>query len=374
MNKQSPTYPSLHTGHNADHTVHNTDTVQRTTTTRPLTALLVGCGGISRAWLDAVRAIPDLTMAGFVDINPAAARARAAEYGWAEAMIGADLESALAQTQPDIVFDCAVPEAHLPVTLTALAHGCHVLGEKPLAATMAEARRMVSAAEASGKLFAVMQNRRYDANIRRLTAFLRSGAIGRITTVNADFFIGAHFGGFRDLMPHVLLLDMAIHTFDAARLIADADPRAVYCYEWNPDGSWYARDASAVAIFEMSEDIVFTYRGSWCAEGLRTTWESDWRVVGTHGSVRWDGAEGFEAEVVAESGAFFSKMRPVTLAPLATGDRVGGHAGAILDFVNCVRTGAAPETIAVDNIESLAMVFGAIESAGRKARVAMDEL
>lgn len=335
---------------------------------RPLTAVLVGCGGISRAWLNAVRAIPGLTMAGFVDINIEAAAARAAEYGWHTAQIGADLAAMLVQTRPDIVFDCAVPEAHLPVTLAALAHGCHVLGEKPLAASMEEAQQMVAAAAAAGKHFAVMQNRRYDVNIRRLVAFLRSGAIGAITTVNADFYIGAHFGGFRDVMRHVLLLDMAIHTFDAARLIAAADPLAVYCHEWNPPASWYAHDAAAIAIFEMTGDIVFTYRGSWCAEGLRTTWESDWRIVGTHGSVHWDGAEGFQAEVVAETGAFFSTMRPVNLPPVVDAAKIGGHDGAIRDFVACVRNGVSPETAASDNIRSLAMVFGAIASAERKTR------
>ena len=335
---------------------------------RPLTAVLVGCGGISRAWLNAVREIPGLTMAGFVDINAESAAARATEYGWHTAQVGADLAAMLAQTQPDIVFDCAVPEAHLPVTLTALTHGCHVLGEKPLAASMDEAQQMVAAAAAAGKHFAVMQNRRYDANIRRLAAFLRSGAIGAITTVNADFYIGAHFGGFRDVMRHVLLLDMAIHTFDAARLIAAADPLAVYCHEWNPPAAWYAHDAAAIAIFEMTGDIVFTYRGSWCAEGLRTTWESDWRIVGTHGSVRWDGAEGFQAEVVAETGAFFSTMRPVDLPPAVDDVKIGGHAGAIRDFVTCVRNGTPPETTAPDNIRSLAMVFGAITSAERKTR------
>ncbi|MFO7632464.1 MAG: Gfo/Idh/MocA family oxidoreductase, partial [Caldilinea sp.] len=174
------------------------------------------------------------------------------------------------------------------------------------------------------------------------------------------------------VMPHVLLLDMAIHTFDAARLIAAADPLAVYCHEWNPTGSWYAQDASAVAIFEMSEGVVFTYRGSWCAEGLRTAWESDWRIVGTRGSVRWDGADGFQAEVVAESSAFFSTMRAVEMSPLAAGARISGHAGAIHEFVECVRTGATPETVAADNIKSLAMVFSAIESATRRARVEID--
>ena len=61
----------------------------------------------------------------------------------------------------------------------------------------------------------------------------------------ADFFIGAHFGGFRDEMAHVLLLDMAIHTFDQARKILGADPVSVYCHEFNPAGSWYAGASSA---------------------------------------------------------------------------------------------------------------------------------
>ena len=338
---------------------------------QPLSAVLVGCGGISRAWLDAVPTLSNLAMTGFVDINQEAATHRAAEYGWEGAVVGTDLAAVLAQTKADIVFDCTVPEAHLPVTLTALDHGCHVLGEKPLAAGMDAAKQLVAAAGAAGRLFAVMQNRRYDANIRRLAAFLQSGAIGELTTINADFYIGAHFGGFRDVMPHVLLLDMAIHTFDAARLLTAADPLAVYCHEWNPTGSWYQSGASAVAIFEMTQNIVFTYRGSWCAEGLRTSWESDWRIVGTRGSVCWNGADGFQAEVVSEADAFFSTLQDVAVPPPAPDAKIGGHAGAIRDFVRCVRTGAVPETLASDNIKSLAMVFGAIESAERRSRTAI---
>ncbi len=334
-----------------------------------LKAVLVGCGGISRAWLDAIRQIPELALVGFVDLNEAAARQRAAEYGWNDALIGADLTAALEKTCPDIVFDCTVPEAHVQVTLTALAHGCHVLGEKPLADSMDNARRMVAAAQEAGKLYAVIQNRRYDPHIRRLRRFLASGALGDLTTVNCDFYIGAHFGGFRDAMRHVLLLDMAIHTFDAARLIAGANAQAVYCHEWNPTGSWYAHGASAAAIFEMTGGIVYTYRGSWCAEGLNTTWECAWRIIGTRGSVTWDGAEGFSAQVVAKTGGFHSEMRDVALPPYSPADKTGGHAGLIREFVDCVQTGVIPETVAGDNIHSLAMVFGAIESAETDRRV-----
>jgi len=329
----------------------------------PVTAVLVGCGGISRAWLNAVKTMDTVRMVGLVDINEQAAREKADEYSLTDALVGDDLASVLDRASPDVVFNCTVPEAHMPVTLQALAHGCHVLGEKPLADSMAHAREMVQAAQEAGKILAIIQNRRYDERIRRLRAFLESGRIGPLTTLNCDFYIGAHFGGFRDRMEHVLLLDMAIHTFDAARLITGADPLSVYCKEWNPAGSWYDHDASAVAIFEMTNGIVFTYRGSWCAEGLNTTWESDWRAIGQEGSVRWDGANGFQAQAVIKRGGFLSEHETIDLPEHDPGSKVGGHAGNIREFVRCVQTGQTPETVASDNIKSLAMVFGAIASA-----------
>src|SRR5690606_19566584 len=121
-------------------------------------------------------------------------------------------------------------------------------------------------------------------------------------SLHADFFLGPHFGGFRDAMDSPLIVDMAIHTFDQARFISGADPVSVYCHEYNPPGSWYAGNASAVCIFEMSDGSLFTYRGSWCAEGFPTSWESDWRATGSRGTARWDGRSMPAAEIVDESG------------------------------------------------------------------------
>ena len=338
---------------------------------RCVRAVLVGCGGISRAWLGATQKIPQVQIVGLVDIVEEAARARAQEYGLTQAVIGADLQAVLESTRPEAVFNCTVPEAHGPVTLEALRFGCHVLGEKPLADSMEHARSMVAAAQQAGRTLAVIQNRRYDARIRRLRRFLDSGAIGPLTTVNCDFYIGAHFGGFRDHMKHVLLLDMAIHTFDAARFITAADPAAVYCHEWNPSGSWYDHDASAMAIFQMSGGVLYNYRGGWCAEGLNTTWECEWRIIGEEGSVRWNGAETFQAQVVRNRGGFFSEWRDVELPDYDVGGKVGGHEGNIREFVCCVLSSSIPETVASDNIRSLAMVFGAIESAETGERVSI---
>lgn len=336
---------------------------------KSISALMVGCGNMSRAWLSAAQQMDDVEIVGLVDLVAARAAQRANDLALSEAWVGTELKAALKATQPDVVFDCTVPEAHTPTTVTALRHGCHVLGEKPLADSMANARRSVREAEKAGKIYAVIQNRRYMENIRRLRRLLATGTLGDITTVNSDFYIGAHFGGFRDRMEHVLLLDMAIHTFDMCRLLTGADPVSVYCHEWNPAGSWYDHDAAAVAIFEMTNGIVYTYRGSWCAEGLNTTWEADWRIVGTKGSLTWDGGDGMAAQKVAKRGSFFSKTREVPIPDLRKTDRIGRHAGLIREFVDSVRKGRTPETVCTDNIKSLAMVFGAIESATRGGRV-----
>lgn len=337
-----------------------------------LRAVLVGCGGMAGAWLNAAKEAGGIEFVGFVDISEPAARKRAGDSGAESPVVGTDLAAVLDATRPEAVFDCTIPEAHHGVTMTALAHGCHVLGEKPLADSMEHAREMVAAARKAGRIYAVIQNRRYLPEIRRLKNFLETGAIGELTTLNCDFYLGVHFGGFRDRMRHVLLLDMAIHTFDAARFISGSDAVAVYCKEWNPRGSWYDMDASAVAIFEMANGAIYTYRGSWCAEGLPTSWECDWRIIGTKGSAKWDGFQGFQAEVVAGDEGFDRKKEPVGWPAHDPGTKTGSHAGLLREFAECIHTGMPPETICTDNIKSLAMVFAAIESAETGRRVEIE--
>ena len=335
-------------------------------------AVLVGCGGMSNAWLNAAKAIGGIDLVGFVDINEDAARRRREEHGWSDAVTGTDLSSVIDQTHPNCVFDCTIPEAHHVVTLTALAHGAHVLGEKPLADSMAHAREMIDAAAKAGKIYAVIQNRRYMPIIRQYRDLVQSGQIGDLTTLNSDFYIGAHFGGFRDRMEHVLLLDMAIHSFDQARLICGLDPVSVFCKEWNPNGSWYDHDASAICIFTMQGGAIYTYRGSWCAEGMNTSWECEWRAVGSRGTALWDGRGTIAATVASGDEGFFRPQAELVAPPVREPLKDGGHQGLIREFVDCIRNGGTPETIASDNVKSLAMVFAAIESAesGREVEVA----
>jgi predicted dehydrogenase len=336
-----------------------------------LRAVLVGCGAMADGWLRALKETPELTAAvqlvGLVDLNIDTAKALAARHG-VDAECGVDLGTILASQKPDLVFDLVVPPARHAVVRQALAAGAHVLSEKPMANTLEQARDLIQQAETADRLHAVIQNRRFLRGIRRVKALLDSGVLGEMTALHQDFFIGAHFGGFRDEMAHVLLLDMAIHSFDAARWLIGATPTAVYCRETNPKGSWYAQGASADALFDFANGVTMTYRGSWCAEGANTAWECNWRIIGTKGTILWDGNEGITAHVVAGDEGFFRPLAPVEVPDLPE-PLVEGHAGVILDFVRAVQQGEKPLTVGIDNIHSLAMVFAAIQSAETGARV-----
>ncbi len=325
---------------------------------------------MARGWLKALdqRGLAGkVEIVGLVDTDVAAAVKLAAEVGL-DVPTGSDLHAMLASTKPDMLFDVVVPNGRRDVVATGLWHGCHVLSEKPMAASLDEARDLVRLARDAKRIHAVVQNRRYIPGVRRIRRMIETGALGELTALHADFFIGAHFGGFRDAMQNVLLLDMAIHTFDAARFMAGSDARAVYCHESNPKGSWYAHGAAANAIFELGSGITFTYRGSWAAEGANTSWESSWRIVGTRGTLLWDGAEKFEAHVVNGYEGFLRPLAELEILPPTDPGQTHGHASVIEEFIGSIEGARMPETAGADNIKSLSMVFGAIESARTQTR------
>lgn len=330
-------------------------------------AVLCGCGAMAKGWLRALQSASDLSreveIVGLVDLDHVVAEELAAEFGLDHVVIDTDLVSVIDATRAEMVFDVVVPSARFAVVSTALKLGCHVLSEKPLASSMGEAEALVALAAETGRVHAVVQNRRFISGVRRLRRAVEDGLIGEVSGIHCDFFIGPHFGGFREAMDNVLLLDMAIHTFDAARFVSGKEPLSVYCVETNPSGSWYAHGASANAIFRLSGDAVFSYRGSWCAEGRRTSWESAWRLVGAKGMITWDGEESFEATVAGDETGLLRGHRALSIPDAPDLDETHGHRSVLAEFIDAVKSGRRPETVSDDNIKSLSMVFGAIESA-----------
>ncbi len=211
----------------------------------PVRLVQVGAGAMGQAWLRTIAASPDVVLVGLVDLDADVARRAAADHGLGDVAIGTDLGAVLAEVDADGVVNVTVPRAHRETSEVALAAGVPVLCEKPLADTVAAAWAMVEAAERAGRLLMVSQSRRY---WRNLVAYRRQiEQIGPVGTVACQFFKAPHFGGFREQMAEPLLVDMAIHQFDLARLLIGADPVTVSCDAYNPSWSWFAGNAAAEA-------------------------------------------------------------------------------------------------------------------------------
>ena len=338
--------------------------------------LVAGCGAMANTWVDYAMQRHDTEIVGLVDLQEQNAMSLSARHGLS-CPIFTDITEAITATGANIVFDVTIPASHYGIAMTALQQGCHVFGEKPLAETFAECGDIVQTARRTGRIQAVMQNRRFDPRIRAFQKLIAGGTIGKVGYAGADFFLGPHFGGFRDIMDSPLLLDMAIHTFDQARLILGANPVSVYCHEFNPPGSWYQGNAMALCIFEMSDGSVFNYRGSWCAEGAPTSWEASWRVTGEKGTAIWDGHDDIYADVVAAehldaSGkpSFFQPSERIE-GQLPVMEK-SGHHGCLEDMFTALESGQLPETDCSDNQFSMAMVLASLESArtGQKVLIA----
>jgi predicted dehydrogenase len=124
---------------------------------------------------------------------------------------------------------------------------------------------------------------------------------------------------------------------------------------------------AASCIFEMTDGVVFTYRGSWCAEGCHTSWNGDWRVVGDRGTLLYEGDQDPWGQVAVGDEGFHRSLGALAVEDAAL-EATGMH-GGLCEMLRFLRTGEPPQTECHDNIKSLSMVFGAIESARKGRRV-----
>ncbi|WP_057914624.1 Gfo/Idh/MocA family protein [Peribacillus muralis] len=330
--------------------------------------IVVGCGNMSNTWLDYVDQRENTQIVALVDLNIDCAIAMAQKRKL-NVPVYSELSQALTNTEANLVFDITIPSSHKYVAKTALEAGCNVFSEKPMTETMQDAKDLIVVTESTGKKYTIMQNRRYIKQIRAFRDILNKGSIGAVDSLHADFFLGAHFDGFRSVMDSPLLLDMAIHTFDQARFISGADPVSVYCHEYNPKGSWYKGNASSICIFEMSDGSVFSYRGSWSAEGFNTSWEGSWRATGEKGTVLWDGNTLPSCEVIDETKpkGFTNVFKRIEVSSEWYGNE--GHWGCLDEMFASIEENRLAETDSRDNVKSMAMVFGALESARKGTKI-----
>ncbi|WAJ28714.1 Gfo/Idh/MocA family protein [Antarcticirhabdus aurantiaca] len=107
---------------------------------------LVGCGVISDIYLRNAALFRDIRFTACADMRRDAAEQRATEYG----LQALSLDELYASPEVDIVLNLTNPDAHAAVALKALDSGKHVYGEKPLATSLEDGRRIVETARGRG--------------------------------------------------------------------------------------------------------------------------------------------------------------------------------------------------------------------------------
>src|SRR3954471_17394767 len=114
--------------------------------TSPLRVLVAGCGNMGASHARAYHKMPEFEVVGLVSRGPASRGALSKELGGVPEF--SDYYDALAKAKPDVVSINTYPETHAPYARAAIAAGCHVFCEKPLAESVEEAQSIVDAAVA----------------------------------------------------------------------------------------------------------------------------------------------------------------------------------------------------------------------------------
>ena len=148
---------------------------------------IIGCGNIANnKHMPALMKIPEARLAAFCDIYEDRAYKAAKAFGITGSKTYADYKDMLADPSIDVVHVCTPNKSHSFITVDALNAGKHVLCEKPMAKSAADARKMLDASKASGRLLSVGYQNRYRADSTYLKKACERGDLGEV------YFAKAH--------------------------------------------------------------------------------------------------------------------------------------------------------------------------------------
>ncbi len=342
-----------------------------------LKLLQVGVGGWGYSWVALVRQSSYWEPVGYVDILQENLNRVILDFKVSSEQCFTDLSQALKKLDCDAVLVVVPPENHYQITTECLKSGKHVLVEKPLSSSIAEAKKMVYEARELGKKLMVSQNYRFRRAPRTVKQVLESGVVGKPNHILTCFFKSPNFGSsFRSEMEFPLLADMAIHHFDQMRYLLGSRPLRIYARTYNPSWSWFKGDPVADVFVEFEGDVYASYHGSWVTRGWETTWDGDWRIECSLGGIHWSNNEVF----VVPREIFNSVYNPgmiekdgsmvVDLFPMEFEDR----SYSLFEFYQAILADRKPETSGEDNLYTLALTFGAITSARSGEWVSIEEI
>jgi scyllo-inositol 2-dehydrogenase (NADP+) len=198
----------------------------------PIRTAVLGYGLAGRVFhCPFIAAVPGLELTSIVVSNPE--RATAAKAAYPQTRIVATVDEALADPAIDLIIIGTPNETHFDLVTRALNAGKHVVCDKPLTTSAADALTLVALARQQDKILAPFHNRRYDTEFLTLRKLVDDDTLGRITEVIAHYDryrplvrpntwkeSGGHGNGLLyDLGPHVV--DQAVALYgEPARITA----------------------------------------------------------------------------------------------------------------------------------------------------------
>ncbi|UXN72123.1 Gfo/Idh/MocA family oxidoreductase [Devosia neptuniae] len=149
---------------------------------------IIGLGNISAAYLKASKDFLVLDIRAVADMNPAAAKARADEFG----LKAVDLDAIFTDPSIDIILNLTIPKAHVEVGLRAIEAGKHVYSEKPLGIVFAEGKKLVEAAKAKNLRVGSAPDTFLGGSHQTSRRLVDEGALGQLVGGTAYFMCPGH--------------------------------------------------------------------------------------------------------------------------------------------------------------------------------------
>ncbi len=324
---------------------------------------------------------------------------RAGEFGFANSCT--DWREIVNDSAIDLFDNCGPDPAHVEPTIAALQAGKHVICEKPLAVSLADARRMRDAARASGRLAMCMFNYRCFPAVCLARQMIQAGRLGTLHHLRISYLqMAGHDPALApqqvwySAWPHSgVLQGIGSHAIDQCRfLVGEISSVSALVRTFNSDralptagGAGAVADEGTAATLEFACGAIGVLEASAVACGHRN--RLAWEINGSAGSVRWtlespsrlwlclhgEGMPGFaEVSVTEQDHPYASDWWPA-------GHDLGwehGHIIGISQFLRAIAAGG-PLPAAVATFEDgyrVAAIIEAMRESSRNARqVRLDE-
>ncbi len=318
-----------------------------------LRAVVVGCGYFGQKRIEACRQLKHhIQLVGVVDVDEKKAKKTGQVFHVPHAT---SLKSLLKIYSADIAIVCVPNKQHAPVTCEALKSGLHVLCEKPLAPTVAEANKIVRASQRFKRFVKTGSNHRFFPSIQKAVKLIRRGTIGKVLSVKGNigtdgshtkqswFWDKATSGGGT-------YVDNACHLLDITRWIM---------------GDFYSCTGMISNVFWKKAHVEDLAGGLYKTKdgrmALITSSWSQWKgymsleIWGEKGYMLIDSKRGDNIivgnrESKKERIYDFSKRQPVS------------YMNELLYFASCIQKGLEPEPRASDGTAVIRMIEGVYRS------------